>query len=88
MSQGTPVITTDRTCGPDIITHSKDGWLVEAGSSEALEIQIEEILDKPNLVEQVGRAALKTAAERPWNLYGFETASKINHILKGVTVND
>ena len=37
MSQGTPVITTDRTAGPDIIEHDVNGWLVEAGSTKALQ---------------------------------------------------
>ncbi|MGM9705808.1 MAG: glycosyltransferase family 4 protein, partial [Prevotella sp.] len=36
MSQGTPVITTDRTCGPDIITNGKDGWIVEAGTARPI----------------------------------------------------
>ena len=33
MSQGVPVITTDRTAGPDIIKDEEDGWIVPAGSS-------------------------------------------------------
>src|SRR5690606_7763290 len=31
MSQGIPVITTDRTAGPDLIENEKDGWIVPAG---------------------------------------------------------
>src|SRR5690606_26210918 len=32
MSQGTPVITTNRTCGPDIIKQGKNGWIVDTSS--------------------------------------------------------
>jgi glycosyltransferase involved in cell wall biosynthesis len=41
MSQGTPVITTDRTCGPDVITHGQDSWLIETGSASAIRRQLE-----------------------------------------------
>ena len=29
MSQGTPVITTERTAGPDLIEHDNNGWLIK-----------------------------------------------------------
>ena len=29
MSQGTPVITTDRTAGPDLIKNDENGWLLK-----------------------------------------------------------
>jgi len=74
MSQGTPVITTDRTAGPDLIDHEQNGWLIEAGSTEAIQQSIEQILYNPKLVELAGRAALKTASERPWSVYGNELA--------------
>ena len=36
MSQGTPVITTDRTAGPDVFEDGKSGWLVTPGDTDAL----------------------------------------------------
>lgn len=72
MSQGTPVITTDRTAGPDIMTHGKDGWLIEAGSTEGIVETIDTILQNRGLVEQTGRMALETASKRPWKVYGQE----------------
>jgi glycosyltransferase involved in cell wall biosynthesis len=74
MSQGTPVITTDRTAGPDLIEHSHNGWLVEAGSTEALELAIEKLLSHPNLIVDAGKAAMETARRRPWKIYGEELA--------------
>jgi glycosyltransferase involved in cell wall biosynthesis len=82
MSQGTPVITTERTCGPDIITHAENGWLVSAGSSEALRQQIEVILSDPSMIETVGEKARQTASERPWSSYGQQLAGAITNMIQ------
>lgn len=82
MSQGTPVITTNRTAGVDLITHGKNGWIVDAGSAIALEKQIEEILIQPNLIQLNGKAARETARNRPWSVYGKEMSLKIHAVLK------
>ena len=78
MSQGTPVITTERTAGPDIIDHGENGWLIEAGATEALKEAIEEILIKPELIRKIGEAAMEKARLRPWQKYGQELAEEIS----------
>lgn len=82
MSQGTPVITTNRTAGPDFIEHGKNGWLVEAGSTEALRTSIEELVEKPELIAEVGRQAMETARLRPWEVYGKELADSLQKSLE------
>ncbi|MDT0650421.1 glycosyltransferase family 4 protein [Autumnicola edwardsiae] len=77
MSQGTPVITTDRTAGPDLITDKKNGWLIKAGSTEELRGAIEEILVKPEQVKIIGKEAIERAGLRPWTLYGQELTQAI-----------
>jgi glycosyltransferase involved in cell wall biosynthesis len=77
MSQGTPVITTERTAGPDLITHGENGWLIPAGNTEALVQQLEELIRNPELVRAAGQAALRTAAARPWSVYGKELAEAV-----------
>lgn len=77
MAQGTPVITTDRTAGPDIITHGEDGWLFEAGSVERLQAAIEHVLLNPSLIAKAGKAAMNTAQQRPWSMYGEELVNAI-----------
>lgn len=84
MSQGTPVITTDRTAGLDLITDGVDGWLIEAGSTRSLEEKIIQILDQPASVATVGKAAMEKAKQRPWNVYGKETADTIKNILSEI----
>jgi glycosyltransferase involved in cell wall biosynthesis len=77
MSQGTPVITTERTAGPDLITHGKDGWLIPAGSTEALIKQLEELIRNPEIVRAVSINARQTAAARPWAIYGRDLLSAV-----------
>lgn len=81
MSQGTPVITTNRTCGPDIITHGKDGWIVEAGTSKPIRDLLMKFIETPSLLEQIGRAAMQTAVQHPWCKYEAELAESISNFL-------
>jgi glycosyltransferase involved in cell wall biosynthesis len=83
MSQGTPVITTDRTAGPDLLKHGENGWLIEAGSTLALQESIEKILEHRNVVESVGHAALKTAEKRPWTKYGSDLVPVLRKLVNG-----
>jgi len=78
MSQGTPVITTERTAGPDLIEHGKNGWLVKAGSTESLMEAIHSVLTDRRLVSLVGREALETAKRRPWEMYSQELAAAVD----------
>lgn len=78
MSQGTPVITTDRTAGPDLIKDGENGWLIEAGSTSALQTAIEKLLEHPEKIAEVGKAAMETARLRSWKIYGEEFAKTIN----------
>ena len=80
MSQGTPVITTKRTCGADIIKHLENGWIVDASSTSALVNQLRLILSSPDEIEKVGRAAMDTARSRPWSQYGTELVKVVNAI--------
>lgn len=78
MSQGTPVITTPNGSGGDIIVDGENGWLVPAADSVALRQKIQDIIAKPSILEQVGKAALKTAESRSWEIYGAEVADYLS----------
>lgn len=88
MSQGTPVITTERTAGPDLIRNDENGWLAKAGSSEALQATLEKILANRRLVRSVGKEALRTASVRPWSAYGRELAESVKDALKGTEMKN
>ena len=78
MSQGVPVITTDRTAGPDVIEDGVDGWIVPAGSAIAIKEVLHRILEKPELLEQFGLTAQTKAKNRPWSVYGQEMAEALS----------
>lgn len=82
MSQGTPVITTDRTAGPDLINNDENGWIIEAGSTAALISKIEQIYKNPIVIERVGNAAMETARKRTWETYGKELAEAVSENLE------
>lgn len=77
MSQGTPVVTTERTCGPDIITHGRDGWIVPAGSATPLAGLFETFVAHPEMLHEAGKEALKAASRRPWSCYEYELAQAV-----------
>ncbi len=81
MSQGTPVITTDRSAGPDLITNGQNGWLIEAGSPSAIQQAIEHLLTHPTSVTKAGDEAWDKARNRPWKLYSEELASAVRRHL-------
>lgn len=81
MSQGTPVITTDRTCGSDIITHGKDGWIVKAGTAAPIRELIQTFIANPEMLANAGKEAMKTAAQRPWSVYEKELAESVKKFL-------
>lgn len=77
MSQGTPVITTERTAGPDLINDGENGWIVESGSTEVLIQKLTSLLSRPSQLKEAGMAAMQTASKRPWEVYGAELAQAI-----------
>lgn len=82
MSQGTPVITTNRTCGADFIRDGENGWLVEAGNTLDLVEKLMNILAQRESISEVGRAAMKTARKLPLSLYGERLVEAIKEVIK------
>jgi glycosyltransferase involved in cell wall biosynthesis len=87
MSQGTPVITTDRTAGPDVIQNGKNGWITEAGSSDAINACLQNIIDQPDLLNEVGSNAYQSAAARPWSHYSNELNTAVEAVMNTNTIN-
>jgi len=81
MSQGTPVIASERCAGPDLIAHGKNGWLMKAGSTSSLIEIIENLLKDPDTISHIGKSAMETARKRPWEVYGQELAHTISTMI-------
>lgn len=83
MSQGTPVIATNRTCAIDFIRNGENGWLVEAGSTSSLISAINDVLMKKDKLALIGKEAAKTAKLRSWDIYENELANSIKDFMNG-----
>ena len=59
-----PVIACGTGGVPEIITHSRDGWLVEERSAEAVATAIATLLNDPELCRQLGERARETVRAR------------------------
>ncbi|HYP84710.1 glycosyltransferase family 4 protein [Variovorax sp.] len=81
MSQGTPVITTERTVGLDLIEHGRNGWICEAANTAALQAALEQVLLRPQAIAECGAAAMESARRRPWPVYGQELAQAVQRAL-------
>ena len=57
MGCGLPVIVGDVPAIHDVITHGKTGWIVPAQNPTALADEISHLLDKPSLMQALGRNA-------------------------------
>jgi len=77
MSRGVPVITTENTGGPDVITHGKDGWIVPVGNEEALVNQMKWCVENKHRVEEVSIEAIERAKQWQWSDYREAVAQKI-----------
>lgn len=81
MSQGTPVITTDRTAGADLIMHGQNGWLVPPAHTAVLVKQVETILNDVDRLPEISERCLESAAKRPWSVYGQEVAQRVSELM-------
>lgn len=77
MSQGTPVITTPCSGGPDVIIDKVNGWIIPAASVEPMVDLLNELYANPHLLQEVSSNAFKTAQSRPWAVYEKEVTSFI-----------
>jgi glycosyltransferase involved in cell wall biosynthesis len=77
MSRGTPVITTNRTCGADLIVDNENGWLVNPGDTQNLVEKIKNILCEKDSIETIGRRALDSAKKMPIDEYGSRMVKEL-----------
>lgn len=81
MSQGTPVITTPHTAGPDLIEDGVDGFLVSVRDSEAIAEKLEFLVRNRAAARAMQEAARRKAAARPWDLYRQDVIALAREVL-------
>jgi glycosyltransferase involved in cell wall biosynthesis len=75
MASGTPVVASDHTGGPDIITDGEDGFVVPARDSNALKDRIDWCLSNPTRLSAMGETARATVLAR-YTLAHYRTQVK------------
>ena len=76
-SQGLPVVTTRRAGAADLVRDGVNGWLIEAGSADAIADWIRQALLDPASLQGFRPAAWSTAAEWQWSDYRQRLAEVI-----------
>lgn len=63
MALAVPTIYTELSCGPEIVQHKQNGWLINPSEPQSIVDALEILLGQPDLREQLGRAG-RTHAEQ------------------------
>ena len=81
MSQGLPVIITEKTGGADIVTDRVDGFIIPIRSSEAISEKLEILAKNTDIRIQMGDAAREKAKLHTWEHYRNRFIETIKNIL-------
>jgi starch synthase len=69
MAQGTPVIATEHTAGPDVIENGTDGFIVPVRSAEAIAEKLDLLACDPDRLLSMKVAAQRKAQSFQWESY-------------------
>lgn len=76
-------VVTSRSCGQkDIVSHGKNGLLVEPGSAEELASVLGTTLKDPEMRLALGRQAKQDMAARRWPVVADEVAERLQQFMK------
>jgi glycosyltransferase involved in cell wall biosynthesis len=82
MACGLPVITTENTAGPDIITNGKEGFIVPVRNINALVEALTFFISNPEMLENMGRAAALQANHFTWEKFRSGIVSAYKKIVQ------
>jgi alpha-maltose-1-phosphate synthase len=69
MAQGTPVITTDHTAGPDVIQNEVDGFIIPIRSANSIAEKLDSLASDPERLMAMKMAAKRKAMLWSWEIY-------------------
>lgn len=88
MTMGLPVIVSDAGGLPENVVHGTDGWIVPGGDIAALVSTLEEILQSPQVLADMGRAALvKSRTRFCMEAFLADTLSVYRAVLRPMTAD-
>lgn len=77
MACGIPVIASTHSAGPDIITNGRDGLIFRGQDVGALRTAIADLLNKVDILPEMGFEARRTAEQLSWDVYGEKVLQTI-----------
>jgi glycosyltransferase involved in cell wall biosynthesis len=69
MGHGRAVIASTRTAAAHLVARGGGGYVVQAGSVDALADRLATLLSRPRQCRELGAAALETARLYPWRRF-------------------
>jgi len=82
MASGLPIISTTSTAAPDLIAHSKEGFVVDPGNSAQVATCIEYFLRHPERIVTMGEAARRRAEYFTWDRFRHSVREVVSGILQ------
>jgi starch synthase len=83
MAQGTPVITTEHTCGPDIVENGIDGFVLPIRSAEAIASKLDLLSSDRDYLMAMKIAARRKAELHPWKIYRQRLVEMAREVIAG-----
>jgi glycosyltransferase involved in cell wall biosynthesis len=70
MASGLPIVATDATAAPDLITEGREGFVLAPGDRDALAAKMQWFAEEPDRAPILGEAARRQAERFSWTTYG------------------
>ena len=82
LASGLPIVTTPRTAGPDLITEGVEGFVIPAGSAEAIADRIEWAVANRSLLADMSFAARRRAELFSWSRFRSTVAGTVRSLME------
>lgn len=83
LASGLPILSTTRTAAPDLVTHAKEGFVVEPRRPDLLAQHIDWALTHRGDLTHMGRAARLRAEQFTWGRFRSGVVSAVSNFLAG-----
>jgi starch synthase len=80
LAAGMPIIASDATAAPDLITAGVEGYLVPVGDVDALREVMKRFVDSPKDLAWMAQAARLCAEQHSWDAYGDRWMSLLQQV--------
>jgi glycosyltransferase involved in cell wall biosynthesis len=81
MAAGLPIIATDATAAPDLITNGVEGYVIPVGDVDALRQALERFILSPADLTRMSPAARQCAERYSWDAYGDRWVNMLQQVV-------